>query len=176
MNYSKFRLAAMFALVAAIAACTPSCASTPRQVVSATVVTAGSAVAALHREHQRVYTEATNALREAIHARGGTSADYDREVQSIDVEFNARSDVLVNIDAHLRSAASIIDASRANNSTSWREAVGPVLTALRITLESLQQGNVLDPVPIPPEVLQVLRTLSTLAGEQSPEMDAGHEQ
>jgi hypothetical protein len=149
-----------------------ACSTTPHQVAHITVVSAGSAVSQLHAAHQRVYTRATDELRESIRQRHGTLADYNREVEPIDAEFTARSEVLQNIDAHLRAAAAIIDASRNGNSTAWIEAVGPVLTALRITLETMQQGNVLPPVPIPPEVLSIMQTLSTLAGESR--IDAGN--
>lgn len=148
-----------------------ACSATPRQIAHVTVVSAGAAVASLHAAHQRVYTRATDELRASIRARGGSLADYNTAVEPIDAEFTARSEVLQNIDAHLRAAAAIIDASRTGSGSAWVEAVGPVLTALRITLETMQQGNVLEPVPIPPEVLAILQTLSQLASET--QTDAG---
>lgn len=155
--------ALLYMLVASVIV--TACSATPRQIAHVTVVSAGAAVAQLHAAHQRVYTQATDQLRESIRQRGGSLTDYTAAVEPIDAEFTARSEVLQNIDAHLRAAAAIIDASRSGNGGAWVEAVGPVLTALRITLETIQQGNVLPPVPVPPEVLSILQTLSTLAGE-----------
>ena len=159
------RIFVFIALAFSLAFVLSNCSATPRQIAHVTVVSAGAAVSQLHTAHQRVYTRATDELRASIRQRHGTLAEYNREVEPIDAEFTARSEVLQNIDAHLRAAAAIIDASRNGNSTAWIEAVGPVLTALRITLETMQQGNVLPPVPIPPEVLSIMQTLSTLAGE-----------
>lgn len=161
----------LIALAFSLAFVLSNCSATPRQIAHVTVVSAGAAVSQLHTAHQRVYTRATDELRESIRQRHGTLADYNREVEPIDAEFTARSEVLQNIDAHLRAAAAIIDASRTGNTGAWVEAVGPVLTALRITLETMQQGHVLEPVPIPPEVLAILQTLSQLAGET--QTDAG---
>lgn len=149
---------------------TTGCGATPRTVAHVTVVSMGSALAALHRNHQRVYTEATDALRHEIAARHGTLAEYDTAVRPIDDAFDGRSGALQALDADLYGAAACIDASRLSGDalTVGRACAGPLLAAVTRDLESLREGDALPAVEIPSEVLATLRALTLLAGGASP--------
>lgn len=168
------RFFALAMLVFSLAFCLANCGSTARTIAVTTVASTGALLNQLHQEHQRVYTEATDTVRTSIRQRGGTLAEYNRALEPIDAEFDHRGELIQTIDAHLYAAAAIIDASRNGQISDYRQAVRPVLEALRHTLESLRDGNALPPVHIPPDIIQVIRALESLAGPYpSTHADAG---
>lgn len=136
------------------------CAATPHQVASAAVSTAGAVTAQLHREHQRVYREATDALRARLTAEHRTLEDYDREVVPLDQEFRRRSDAVVALSAALYASAAVIDATRSGASPEqYAEAARAVIVALDEAVGALGSGAILPAVPIPPEIDTVRATL-----------------
>lgn len=160
-------------LAALVAACVPSCSATPRQVAHVTVVSAGAGLARMHTAHARSYTEATDALRHSIVARGGTLAEYESAVRPIDDAFDGRSAALQALDEHLFGAAGCIDASRQGDPDAWRTCAALQLAAVTRDLESLREGDILPPLDVPPEVLSVLRALTALVGPATPTLTDG---
>lgn len=141
------------------------CAATPHQVASGAVSTAGAITASLHRDHQRIYREATDRLREDLRQRGGTLAEYDAAVVPIDAEFRRRSQSIAALSASLYAAASIIDAARAGASfEQYAAAAAAVIVSLDEVVGAIGAGAILPPVAIPPEVDAVRGTLRTLVG------------
>lgn len=162
-NFKTLLLLLLFSVFAGILQGIAACSAT-RPIIVTTVASTGAVLNQLHQEHQRVYTQATDQLRASIRQRGGTIAEYNAALEPLDAEFDHRSELIQTIDAHLYAAAALIDATRGGQVSDYRQAVRPVLEALRRTLESLRDGNALPPVNIPPDIIQVIRALELLAG------------
>ena len=162
-------------LVFSLAFCLADCSSTARTIAHVTTVSAGSVLSQVHREHQRVYVDATDELRRSVRERHGSLAEYNTALEPIDAEFDQRSEALQNLSAALYAAASIIDASRDGTPGDWRRAAGPVLDALTRAAEMMQDGHLLGAVRMPPEVAETLRVLTTLAGGPPQHTDGGVE-
>lgn len=144
-------------LALATASCGPS---TARMAAHTTILAAGSVTATLEREHQRVFREATNELRQ----RSASLADYNRDVAPMVAEFDERSEALQALSASLYAAAAIVDATR-NGAGPAEYAHTAALTVVAIDrmLGVLERGSVLPPVDIPDEILVVTATLRGIA-------------
>lgn len=151
----------------ALALTLAACGASGRRVASSAVALAGGGLSVVHRDHQRAYVQATDALIARLRAADGTVADYDRESAPLTATFRARGLAIQALDGQLFAAARIIDASKTGDRRAWAKAAAALLAALDLTLAVLADGAVLPAVPVPPEVrevVDVLRGLAALAG------------
>lgn len=140
------------------------CAATPHQVATSAEVTAGGLTQRLVIENERVYREATDALRNRLAAEHRTLADYDAEARPLDEAFGHRALALSALSAQLYAAAGITDAARAGNPTQIATAARLVVVAIDQLLTAIEDGAILPPVPLPPELDAIRATLRALAG------------
>jgi hypothetical protein len=131
-----------------------------------TLASAGATLAALHAAHRRAYFDATELLRAQLARRGAPVGTYDRLVAPLDREFRARTEALAALDAALYHAAAVRDAARfrGGDRESLRAAARRVLGAMDTATATLARGDVLAPVPRPPELDAVATDLASLAG------------
>jgi hypothetical protein len=100
-----------------------------------------------------------------VHAHGGDLAEYERRVAPLDAEFRRRSAAIATLDSQLYAAAAVLDASRRDaGSADYAQAACAVLDAIQRAVDALEQGAVLAPVAIPPEVQRVVTALGEVSG------------
>lgn len=134
-----------------------------RHAATASIVTAGGALAVVQSAHQRAYVAATDALRARIVAAHGTLADYDAQVAPIDAAFAHRGEAIEALDDALYTAAAVVNAATKGNADAWVAAARELLSTLDRATQALSDGAVLAPVAIPPEVREVIDALRAIA-------------
>lgn len=154
---------ALLLAIISVLVLSPGCTATPVQIAHATTIGAGSIAATLVRENERVYSVAVDGLRAAFRADAGTFADYQAASAPLNAEFRRRVFGLRGLSSQLYAAAGIIDASRRGaGPQEYGEAARLVLLALDEIVTMLENGAILPPVPIPPEVNTVRAALRSM--------------
>ncbi len=145
----------------------PACRTqTPIRVA---VVAVGTSVSVLHTEHQRVYRDATDALRARVRSRGGNLEEYDREVRPIDAAFRQRTDALIAVDAALYATAAIADAvNRGAPVLEYRSAARDILTALDRVVSVMGSQTALPGVTVPAEIRTAIGVLTAISNGVTP--------
>jgi Skp family chaperone for outer membrane proteins len=141
-----------------------ACGAAAHRTATVAIVSTGVGIAALHANHDRVYREATDALRARLRARDAPLADYDREVAPLDAAHRARGEAIQALDVAAYGAAALSDAAKSGRPADYVAAARHLLDALRRGLAVLRDGAVLPAVPIPAELTRVTDQLATLAG------------
>jgi hypothetical protein len=141
-----------------------------RAVFHTAIITAATAGSELNERSHQAYSEHAAQVRSGLVANHGSIEEYDTLIKPANAELDQRTAAIGALSAALYAAAALKEAlgQKDLSPALIAQSAQRILTAASAAVESLSQGLILPPVPIPAVVRQAIAGLEVLAGVLAP--------